>query len=123
MRLIYIAGAYRGPTPWATEQNVRRAEAVGMEVARLGGFPVIPHANTRPYFAGERPDGFWLDGTRRLMDRCDGVVLLVGWEASEWAVAEHERAKMHGTPVFHEREVVESQTDKGTDFVAWLRHG
>ena len=36
MKVIYIAGKYRGPTPWAVEQNIRAAEDVGARVIAAG---------------------------------------------------------------------------------------
>jgi hypothetical protein len=88
--LVYIAGPFRGPTAWDIEQNVRNAEVFGLEIARLGGMPVIPHANTR-YFHGQCNDQFWLDGTLRLMEVCDAMVLCTGWECSTGAKGERAR--------------------------------
>lgn len=100
MKLIYIAGPYRAPTRWQEEQNVRVAEAIGYKVARLGAYPVIPHSNTRPYFADAQPGEFWLDGTLELLRRCDAVLLITGWENSEGARGERHEAQSRGTPVF-----------------------
>ena len=30
MKLVYIAGPFRAPTPWQVEQNVRRAESLAL---------------------------------------------------------------------------------------------
>jgi hypothetical protein len=85
--LIYIAGPFRGPTAWDVEQNVRHAEEFGLEVARLGAMPVIPHANTR-FFHGQLDDQFWLDGTLRLLEVSDAMVLIPGWTRSTGARGE-----------------------------------
>ena len=66
MKVIYIAGPFRGDTSWQIECNVRDAEALGLEVARAGAMPLIPHANTR-FFDGELTDDFWLRGTLALL--------------------------------------------------------
>ena len=107
MKLVYIAGPYRARTRWAEEQNVRRAEDAGREVAKMGAYPVIPHANTRPYFGDEQPASFWLEGTMELLQRCDAVLLLDKWERSEGARRENDEAKARGIPVFEVIEVLE----------------
>ena len=100
MKLIYIAGPYRAPTRWEEERNVRAAEALGYAVAQIGHFPVIPHANTRPYFSDAQPGAFWLAGTLELLRRCDAVLLLPGWGESEGARGEKADADRLGLPVF-----------------------
>lgn len=99
MKLVYVAGKFRGPTAWDIEQNIRRAELVGMEVARLGAAPLIPHANTR-FFHGTLTDEFWLAATIVMLDRCDAVMLVPQWQDSKGTLAEVERAKQRGLPVF-----------------------
>lgn len=54
MKIIYIAGPFRASTAWGIAENVRAAERVGLEVARAGAMPLIPHANTA-HFHGEGP--------------------------------------------------------------------
>ena len=77
MKVIYIAGRFRGKTPWDVEQNVRKAEAFSLEVARMGGMPLCPHANTR-FFDGQIDDQFWIEGTAELLRRCDAIALVPG---------------------------------------------
>jgi hypothetical protein len=100
MKLVYIAGPFRGPTTWDIAQNVRAAEALGLEVAKCGYMPVIPHANTA-LFNGQCTDQFWLEGTLLLLSRCDIVVTLPNWPCSSGAKAEVAYAKEHGIPVYH----------------------
>lgn len=101
VRLVYIAGPYRAPSAWAIERNVRAAEAVGYDVAAAGGYPIIPHCNTRGWFEGARPDGeFWMAATLELMRRCHAVLLMNTWEQSSGARAECAEAFRLGIPVF-----------------------
>lgn len=86
---IYIAGPYTAPTAWGIEQNIRRAEAEGMAVARLGGFPVIPHTNTRSWFAEVQPYEFWLAGTIKMMRSCDAAYFIAGHARSDGANKEY----------------------------------
>lgn len=103
MKLVYIAGPFRGPTTWDIAQNVRAAEALGLEVARAGFFPVVPHANTQ-LFHGQCSDQFWLDGTLLLLSRCDLLLTLPTWKRSSGAVAEVNYALLHDIEVFHSLE-------------------
>jgi hypothetical protein len=99
VKVVYVAGPFRGATGWDVEQNVRRAEELGIEVAALGAMPLIPHANTR-FFHGTISDQFWLDGTLELLRRTDALVLVRGWERSAGATAEKLEAERLGLPVF-----------------------
>lgn len=55
MKVIYIAGPFRGPDSWAIEQNVRAAEALALEVWRMGAVAYCPHAMTR-FYQGAAPE-------------------------------------------------------------------
>lgn len=99
MKVIYVAGRFRGDTAWDIAENVRTAERLGLEVARLGAMPLIPHANTA-LFHGQLTCVFWLDGTLELLKRCDGVILCHNWRDSSGARAEVEEAYRLGIPVF-----------------------
>jgi hypothetical protein len=105
VKVIYIAGKYRGPTPWAVEQNIRAAEEVAARVLQLGMMPLCPHANTR-HMEGVASDEHFLAGTLELMRRCDAVVLVPNWRDSAGARAEVDEAKRLGLPVFNEPEHV-----------------
>lgn len=96
--VVYVAGPYRATTPWGVEQNVRRAEEVALELARRGYVPLCPHTMYR-FFDGQCDDAFWLGGTLELMRRCDLVVMVDGWEASQGSRGEHAEAKRLRIPV------------------------
>lgn len=99
MKLVYIAGPFSGATPWDIEQNIRRAEVVGLKVAKAGAMPVIPHANTR-FFHGQCTPEFWYEGTLELLKRCDALVLLPGWASSRGSRNERDHAEALGLPIF-----------------------
>ena len=101
MKLIFVAGPYRAKTAWGIEQNVRRAEEIGLEVSRRGHMPVIPHANTR-FFQGEGSDEFWLLGTQLLLARCDAIIMIPGWQDSSGSIAEMELATSLGMHVYYD---------------------
>ena len=95
---IYIAGAYTAPDAWGVEQNVRRAESLAYEVAKLGAMPVCPHTNLR-YMCYEIAE-FMYPATLELMRRCDAVFLLPNWQSSTGARDEREDALRVGIPRF-----------------------
>lgn len=99
MKVIYIAGKYRGPTPWAVEQNIRAAEDVAAKVIRAGHMPLTPHKNTA-HMEGLADDAFFLEGTMELLRRCDAVLCVSNWRDSVGARAEVEEARRLGLPVF-----------------------
>jgi nucleoside 2-deoxyribosyltransferase len=99
VRLVYIAGKYRGPNSWAIEQNIRAAEDLAAKVHAVGLFAVCPHANAR-HMEGVSSDEHMLAGTLELMRRCDAVILVHNWRDSAGSRAEVDEAKRLGIPVF-----------------------
>lgn len=99
MRIVFIAAKYRGETPWEVEQNIRAAEAMALDVARLGAVPMCPHTMYR-HFDKALPDLFWLDATKKLLEACDAILLGPNWRTSAGALEEKTHAKILGLPVF-----------------------
>lgn len=99
MKVVYIAGPFRGPNSWEIEQNIRRAEALALEVWRLGAAVLCPHTNTR-FFQGAADDAIWLDGDLELLSRCDAVMLAPDWQRSSGARAEVDFAITKTIPTF-----------------------
>lgn len=99
MKVIYVAGPFRGPSAWDIECNIRRAETLALEVWRLGHAALCPHTNTR-FFQNAAPDEVWLKGDLELLRRCDAVVLTNDWKRSSGARAEVQFAINQGIPVF-----------------------
>jgi hypothetical protein len=103
MKVIYIAGKFRGPNAWVIENNIRRAEEAAFEVAKLGAAPLCPHTNTR-FFHGTQTDQWWLDATLALLRKCDAIFLIKGWEESAGARSEHAEAQTMRIPIFIEEQ-------------------
>lgn len=115
--LIYVAGKYRAATREAVAANIEAARQVGIEAARLGWYPVIPHANTGHMEDDlQHADQFWLAGTLELMTRCDAVVLVPGWETSEGTRGEIAKADQLQIPVYRTLDAMPS----AAEFIAWL---
>jgi hypothetical protein len=102
MKLIYIAGPYRGRFAWDVEQNIRRAEELALDVWRRTRCAAVCVHSMNRYFEGMIRDEDVLEGTMELMRRCDAVLMAQGWEASQGATAERLEAIRLGIPVFEE---------------------
>lgn len=100
MKVIYIAGKYRGPNAWDIEQNIRAAEDVAARVLAAGMMPLCTHSMTR-HMDGIASEAFMLAGTLELMRRCDAVVLVPNWRDSEGARAEVAEAMRLGLPIMY----------------------
>jgi len=99
VRVVYIAGPFRGPSAWDIEENIRRAERLALEAWRAGFAVICPHTNTR-FFQGAAPDEVWLEGDLEILRRCDAVLLTSDWERSSGARAEVAAARAARIPVF-----------------------
>lgn len=100
MPAVYVAGPFKAATNELIEANIRRAEAMGLEVAKLGATPLIPHANTRAFHT-VIDEAFMLEATKELMRRCDAVILCEGWQESAGTRDEMCEAHWLGLPVFY----------------------
>ena len=106
--IIYVAGPYRAKTRAAISQNIEAAGRLGAYVCDIGWFPLIPHMNTA-HLDSELPylsDEFWLRGTMALMERCDAVALVPGWESSAGTRDEIRRADELRLPVFYAPDLI-----------------
>ena len=99
MKLIYVAGPYRGRSPSDILANIRRAEATAMSVWRTGNAALCPHLNSA-FFDGITSDADFIAGTLMMLEKCDGLVLVDGWERSEGTKGEIEFANALAIPVF-----------------------
>jgi nucleoside 2-deoxyribosyltransferase len=101
VKVVYVAGPFRGPSSWDIEQNIRRAEELALEAWRSGAAVICPHTNTR-FFQGAADDAVWLDGDLEILKRCDAVLTTADWTRSSGARAEVTLAKARDLPVFHD---------------------
>lgn len=114
MKVVFISGAYTADTSWLVTQNIRAAEVAGLEVARLGAMPLIPHSNTG-HFDGELTGTFWLKGCIELLKRSDAVYIfnlrdLIYSSGTKGEVFEAEKRKI---PVFYEKSTLAEWLAKG----------
>lgn len=121
MKLVYIAGKFRGANAWDVEQNTFRARQVGAALAETGRFmPVIPHV---PCFDGLGSPEFWLIGTTQLMLRCDAMFMIPGsLKDSEGTQREYQAACREGMPVFQRVEDLLRWSGKVHALKTWDEH-
>jgi nucleoside 2-deoxyribosyltransferase len=100
VKVVYVAGPFRGKDHYEIHTNICNAEALALKVWRLGAVALCPHLNTA-HFQNAAPDDVWLDGDLELLRRCDAVIMTADWQRSSGATAEHAFAKQHGIPVFY----------------------
>ena len=108
MKVIYIAGPYRDERgEWWIRENIRDAEDAALYVWQHGAVALCPHKNTA-FFGGapKTKDQMWLEGDLELLERCDALFAIDGWERSEGARQEIDFANRLGIPVLYDfREV------------------
>jgi hypothetical protein len=100
VKVIFIAGPYRSERgEYFVRQNIRNAEDAAVFIWQKGGVALCPHKNTSG-FGGVVDDQRFLDGAMQLLERCDALFLVDGWEKSIGARREREYAINTNIPVF-----------------------
>ena len=93
MQVIYIAGKYRDSSEYKVRMNIRKAEAAALFVWQSGGVAICPHKNTAGFGGACGTDeSVWLKGDLELLDRSNAIWLIPGWQSSEGARQEAQRA-------------------------------
>lgn len=109
MKVVYIAGPYRGKCEFDVLENIIIARWYALHVWELGGVALCPHSNTA-FFGGAHgiKDEVWLNGDLELLRRCDAIYLTSRWQDSTGARQEKEFAENNGIPVlFTRKELIE----------------
>lgn len=103
MKVIYIAGPYRAETTYGVYQNIRKAEAVAVNLWKQGWCVLCPHLNTQLFDQIEvAPPEVFLEGGLELLRRCDAVYMMKDWETSKGAKTEHEEAVRLGKQIIYD---------------------
>lgn len=96
---LYVAGPYRAASAPAINKNISKAQLVASAAASRGWFPMVPH-NMSIGFEQAGDEAYWLAHTMSVMERCDALVLIDGWQRSAGTVAEVARARELSIPVY-----------------------
>ena len=102
MKIAYVSGPYRAPTPNEIDENIRRARELALALWRLGYMAFCPHLNTAHFDGAIYPDDpeadrqVWLRGDLAMIDRLepgrDVLVMRPGWRDSTGSVGERAQA-------------------------------
>ncbi len=114
MKVVYIAGKFRGESRWDEVQNIRDAELYALRVWEAGAVALCPHLNTAN-FQGHLPNETWLKGDLFLLEKCDAIFMVPGWVSSEGSVFELQFAIEHNIPVFYHMSALRSWLNGGDD--------
>lgn len=98
--LLYIAGPYSSGSKDGVLRNIRTAEVVALCLWQHGYPTICPHKNTAG-FEGLAPYHMFIEGDLKIVERCDAVVMLAGWEESPGATVEHDHAIKEGKQVYY----------------------
>lgn len=111
MKLVYTAGPYTAKHPYQVHQNIEISREMSLKIWKAGHAALSPHLNSAQ-FDGIATYKVFLEGTLIMMERCDAVVMLSGWEKSRGSIGEEGRAKELGIPVFYSWEELEEWLKK-----------
>jgi len=104
MKLVYIAGPYRGENTSEVTHNIQRAREAAEEVWLAGGAALCPHLNSA-YMDGLVDDEAFLEAGLLMLERCDAVRVISishpGGRRSEGTEREFVRARQLGMPVLY----------------------
>lgn len=110
MKTIYIAGPYSGPNKEVIKLNIQAAKYYAYSIIKHkpGWFPVTPHLNTAEFddLLPDTTQEFWLEGTMKLMESCDAIVVMTGYKHSKGTAGEIERAAELKMPIYYSIEEI-----------------
>jgi len=112
MQVIYVAGPFMALSDYEVQLNIASAGKVGLECAKKGWSPIIPHKNTGGFENCDihpedtSDEDFWYEATMELLRKADAVVMCPGWLRSHGSQMEFNAAKDLGIPVYETVEQV-----------------
>lgn len=97
--IVYIAGPYSPNNGYSIDQNIQAAELLARQCWNAAIPAICPHLNTAHMDDVNVPDVFYA-GDLAILERCDAVLLVPGWEQSFGAKMERIHALRNRIPVF-----------------------
>uniref|UniRef100_A0A6M3KBR3 DUF4406 domain-containing protein n=1 Tax=viral metagenome TaxID=1070528 RepID=A0A6M3KBR3_9ZZZZ len=105
MKVIYVAGPYRAETSYGVYQNIRKAEAKAVELWQQGYAVLCPHLNSQLFeLMFNNANEICLKGGLVILERCDAIYMMKGWESSVGSRAELKVAKKNRMEIIYEEE-------------------
>jgi hypothetical protein len=112
--LVYLCGPYSGQT----EKNIFQARETAKQIWEAGFTAVTPHLNTYNFHLDCKCTyQDYIEGDLEILSRCDYLLLLPGWEHSQGAKIELEKAKQMGMPIFLNIDDLKDGWDRKLSFV------
>jgi len=105
--IIYIAGKYNAPTTGEKLKNTHKAMDIGVEVYKMGHYPVIPHLThwleERMDYNGEPPrqNEWWYNFDNLIIPKCDALLKISKPGESKGADLEEQLAEKLGLKVYY----------------------
>jgi hypothetical protein len=105
--LIYTAGPYSQTAGVGTvEENIQKAKEVAVELWNMGYTVLCPHLNTAGFETlTTLSNKDFVDRDLEMVEVCDAIVMMPGWESSLGAVRELEHARQNDLVVWFWPEV------------------
>ena len=101
MKIIYIAGRYRGKSENEVFNNIIHARDAAVRLWHEGWAVICPHTNTM-FMGSKLGEPMFLAGDLEIVKRCDAIFMLRGWEQSIGAKVELEVAIEKGLEIYYE---------------------
>lgn len=102
MKIVFISGPDKADEVTHHDENLRRATEIIARLYSHGHVAVCPHADNRnfePFINLE--DEVFISRYLRILEQCNAVAVLPGWNESERCRAEVKHALRHEIPVYH----------------------
>ena len=102
-RLVFISGPYKGKTEEEKRDNIWHAMRVAIRLWEKNWFVLTPHLNTANFeFYTNLDESVWLEGGLRMLECCQAIFMLRGWESSAGSLMEYERAQKLDKDIYYE---------------------
>jgi hypothetical protein len=105
--IIFISGAYTAYSYSAIDYNIRKAKNASLNLIKNGWYPITPHLNTCHFEEFENflnvGYQFWIDMYLSILEKCDGLFLLNGWEKSPGSKQEKTRAEKLNKKIYYQK--------------------
>ena len=104
MKLLYVAGPYRGITDDEVYENIQTARRRAKNYWQRGFAVFCPHLNTS-FFSGVVDETQFTDAGLLFLAKCDVIALPLNWELSRGTVDEAIYAEKLGLEFIKENEL------------------
>lgn len=102
MKLIYIAGPYTSDTKYGIQENIMVAVNAAIYLRQNGIACFVPHLESM-FHNDSITESEWMNQFIEILFRCDGILLLPGWQNSKGTNIEKQKAEEMCIPVFYDK--------------------